>query len=132
MFIYGDEFPLIEDVKKCFSYPASILCWEVSDPWNHGVANLRADGTIERIEEKPQHPQSNLLSNGVMVLNKKIFDYTPEKAGKTEYFFTDMVNKFVHDDKVMAVISKQGIGGISTPADIERVEKILKDKNIIK
>lgn len=132
LFIYGDEFPLSEDVKNCLSHQASILCWEVSDPWNHGVANLRADGTIEMIEEKPKRPRSNLLSNGVMVLNKKIFDYTPEKAGKTEYFFTDMVNKFVHDDKVMAVISKRGIGGISTSADMERVEKILKSENIIK
>lgn len=132
LFIYGDEFPLSEDVEKCLEYQASILCWEVNDPWNHGIANLRVDGTIGSIEEKPKEPKSNLLSNGVMVLNKKIFNYSPEKNGKTEYFFTDMVNKFVQEEKVMAVISEQGIGGISSPADIERVEKILKNKNIIK
>lgn len=125
LFIYGDEFPSPEDVKNCLRYPASILCWEVSDPWNHGVVNLRPDGIIDSIEEKPVSPKSNLISNGIMVLKKKIFNYTPEKAGGAEYFFTDMVNKFVHDETVIAVISRQKIGGISTLADIERVEKFL-------
>lgn len=132
LFIYGDEFPLPEDVKNCLSHSASILCWEVSDPQNHGIANLRSDGSIDSIEEKPMSPKSNLLSNGIMVLNKKIFNYTPEKAGKDEYFFTDMVNKFVQEEKVMAVTSEQGIGGISTPEDLARVENFLKSKNIIK
>lgn len=132
LFIYGDEFPLEEDVKNCLNFPASILCCEVSDPQNHGVANLRSDGSIDSIEEKPANPKSNLIANGIMVLNKKIFNYTPEKVGKAEYFFTDMVNKFIQEEKVMAVISKQGIGGISTPEDIGRVEKFLKSKDIIK
>lgn len=128
LFIYGDEFPVKEDVDNCLKYPASILCWEVNDPWNHGIVNLNADGTIIEIEEKPKEPKSKLISNGIMVLNKKIFDYEPEKNNKTEFFFTDMVNKFVHNTPVTAVISKQGIGGISTPEDIKRIENFLNNK----
>lgn len=125
LFIYGDELPTSEDIVACLSYPASILCWEVDDPWNHGVATLRPDGTIAEIEEKPTHPASRLISGGVMVLNKKIFKCTPSKEDKKEFFFTQMLNQFVKEEKVQAVKLRRGIGGISTPADLERVERIL-------
>lgn len=126
LFLYGDEFPDADDIKACLAHPASVVCWEMPDPWNHGVAILRPDGTIAEILEKPEHPATNLISDGVMVLNKKIFEYQPEKKPNGEYYFTSMVNQFVHDERVMAVKSEQKIGGISTPADIERVEKLLR------
>lgn len=129
LFVYGDELPRSEDIKNCLSYPLSILCWEVDDPWNHGIAVLRPDGTIAEIEEKPAHPKSRLLSDGVMVLNSKIFSYAPEKGAKGEFNFTDMLNHFVKEEKVKAVISKAPAGGFSTPADIERIENILIKRN---
>lgn len=127
LFLYGDEFPDPDDIRECLKYPAAIVCWEMPDPWNHGVAMLRPDGTIAEILEKPEHPTTNLISDGVMVLNKKIFEYQPEKKPNGEYYFTSMVNQFVHGTPVVAVKSTQKIGGISTPADIERVEKLLKN-----
>lgn len=125
LFLYGDEFPDQDDIKACLEYPASILCWEMPDPWNHGVAMLREDGTISEIVEKPERPTTNLIADGVMVLNEKIFSYQPEKKSNGEYYFTSMVNRFVHNERVMAVKSQQKIGGITTPADINRVEKLL-------
>ncbi len=125
LFLYGDEFPDRDDIKACLQRPASILCWEMPDPWNHGVAMLHEDGTIAEILEKPEHPTTNLIADGVMVLNEKIFSYQPEKKPNGEYYFTSMVNQFVHDERVTAVKSQQKIGGITTPADIDRVEKLL-------
>jgi NDP-sugar pyrophosphorylase family protein len=127
LFLYGDEFPAREDIAACLSHEYSVLCWGVDDPREHGLAKLRPDGTIAGIREKPSASTGHLIADGVMVLSKKIFDYEPEPDPKGEYFFTSMVDQFVHDERVMAVISQQKIGGISTPADIDRVDQWLKD-----
>lgn len=126
LFLNGDEFPSSEDITNCLAYENSILCFEVSDPWNHGVPRLREDGTIAEIIEKPQNPEGNLISNGILVLNKEIFSYTPEQRSGGEYYFTSMVNKYVHDHAVQAVRSVQSIGGVSTMEDLKRVEEFLK------
>ncbi|OGH69728.1 MAG: hypothetical protein A2754_03610 [Candidatus Magasanikbacteria bacterium RIFCSPHIGHO2_01_FULL_47_8] len=129
LFINGDEFPRKEDVAACLKFPASILCWEVDDPWNHGVAKLRSDGTIAEIIEKPASPEGRLISNGVMVLSKKIFEYPPEKKPNGEFFFTSMVNQFVRDDAVTAVKVDNAIGGLSTMDDIARLDALLGGKS---
>ena len=121
LFLYGDELPSRQDVAACLTERASILCWRVADPEHHGVVAVGKDGIISEIIEKPAHPAGNLIADGVMVLNKKIFSYAPEKQ-QGEYFFTDMLNHFVREERVTAVASGRGIGGISTPADIARVE----------
>lgn len=126
LFLYGDEFPDPDDIRRAMKYAFSIVCWEVTDPWNHGVATIRNDGTIEEIIEKPKEPKGNVIADGIMLLSKHIFSYAPlQKPGGGEYYFTSMVNQFVRDHVVHAVISKQKIGGISTPEDIERVERLL-------
>ena len=128
LFINGDEFPKREDIEACLKFPTSILCWEVNDPWNHGVPSLREDGSIKEIVEKPENPASHLISNGVMVLTKKIFDYAPEKKPNGEFFFTSMVNQFVQNEHVMAVKTSGAIGGLSTMADIARLDVLLQGK----
>jgi len=129
LFIYGDEFPRREDIQNCLKYPISILCWEVNDPWNHGVPSLREDGSIIEIVEKPENPASHLISNGVMVLTKKIFDYLPQKKDNGEFFLTSMVNQFVRGEHVMAVRTDAAVGGLSTMADVARLDVLLRKKN---
>ncbi len=128
LFCYGDELPNLLDVETCLSHPFSILCWEVDDPWNHGVVSLRSDGTIERIIEKPEHPEGNLIADGVMLLSKKVFSYHADRGAKNEFNFTDMVSQFVSDHRVVAVRARKSLGGISTSEDIERVEQILASR----
>lgn len=125
LFIYGDEMPSSNDIKNCLAYPASIVCWEVGDPQNHGVVTLHDDGAITEIIEKPYLPKTNIIADGVMVLDEAIFDSSPQDATKGEFYFTDMLNQYVRNHKVMAVMSERAIGGISTPEDIKRVEKLL-------
>lgn len=128
LFMQGDDLPSKKDVISCLSYPASIVCWEEDDPWNHGVVALNKDGTIGGITEKPEKPKSNLIAGGIMVLNDKIFGCDlKETLARGEFYFSGMVSQFVKTERVTAVISEWGpkVGGISTPADIERVEKLL-------
>lgn len=130
LFIYGDELPDRNDIARCLSCQASILCWEAKDPWNHGVAVLNNDETIREIVEKPKYPTSNLIVDGVLVLNGKIFegDTINKKVGG-EFYFTDMLNQFVKKEKVMIVKSHMPIGGISTPADLKLAEQLFLKRN---
>lgn len=126
LFLYGDEFPDPDDIRRALLHEFSVVCWEVADPWNHGVATIRSGGIIEEINEKPKEPKGNVIADGIMVVSKDIFSYPPlQKPGGGEYYFTSMVNQFIQDHAVHSVISEQKIGGISTPADIDRVERFL-------
>ena len=132
LFLYGDECPNSQDVKECLKYQSSILCWKVNDPWNHGVVEFDKNNKIVKITEKPKNPKINIIAGGVMVLTSKIFDYKPVVGVKNEFYFTDMVAQYIKKEKVEAVVSKSAIGGISTPKDIERLEKYLKNNLINK
>lgn len=132
LFLYGDEYPAANDIEKCLKYKSSILCWQVDDPWNHGVSELNSAGMILNIAEKPEKPKSNLIAGGVMVLTPKIFIAKPVVGKKNEFYLTDMLNQYFEKEKTKAVISDRAIGGFSTPKDIERLEKYIKNNLINK
>ena len=46
---------------------------EISNPERFGVVALNPDGTVKEIEEKPEHPKTNLANAGPSVLTKIIF-----------------------------------------------------------
>ena len=125
MFLHGDEFPYWKDIKRCLDFPTSTLCFEGDDPWNHGVAELASDGTLESVVEKPQNSTSKLINDGVMVLTPKIFDCKPRIGPKSEFYFSGMFNQYVKKVKVTAVKAEYGWVGFSSPSDIARIEKIL-------
>lgn len=127
LFLYGDECPNPEDIQECLTYHTSILCWRVSDPQNHGVVKISNDNNILEIEEKPIKPKTDIIAGGVMFLTSKIFESLPIKGAKDEFNFTDMLAEYIRKEKVHAVVSEKAIGCISSPADIERIEKYLKN-----
>ncbi len=129
--LYGDEVPSPLDFSQCLRYPASVLCWELPDPWNHGIARLRPNGTIAEIVEKSPHPPGNLVSGGVMVVDHRIFSYVPTPGPTGELFFSSLLNQFVRDIPTVAVRAEWGIGGLSTPDDLERIDRWFTERNIL-
>lgn len=126
LFIYGDEIPSPVDIKNCLVGDLSILVFKTQKPQTNGIAYLRKDGTIGKIIEKPKNSKSNLAVDGVMVLNTDIFTYSPTLI-KGEYYFSTMVNAFIHDHKVFPVGARNFIGDITAPHDLVRIGKILKN-----
>lgn len=125
LFLYGDEFPFAENIKKCLARPLSVLVFESKTPETGGVALLRGDGTIAEIEEKPENPKSNMVADGIMVLNTTVFGYAPLPNKKGEYYLTSMVDQFVRQHPVHAVYAEKFFGDITTPDDLKRIEDLL-------
>jgi GTP:adenosylcobinamide-phosphate guanylyltransferase len=57
--------------------------------------------------------------DGIMVLNTDIFMYKP-----TDEMFRSLVQKFLNDHDVEFIEDKNFVGGLNTPADLKRVQKL--------
>lgn len=77
LLMYADDLYHPQDIAACVAAGPSILAFESEHPERFGVCVLDEEGYLMGIIEKPEHPQSNLVSIGVYVLIKKIFDMEP-------------------------------------------------------
>jgi|21_taG_2_1085346.scaffolds.fasta_scaffold00298_4 glucose-1-phosphate thymidylyltransferase len=97
--IFDDEIS-VGDLGD-FDGGARIFLKAVSDPERFGVAEVRDGDTcsVISIEEKPNHPKSNLCVTGLYVYDNKVFNYikslTPSDRGELE--ITDVNNFYVRD-----------------------------------
>ena len=99
--ILGDnifEYSLAPFVRRFSERPtgARVLLAEVENPSAYGVA-VMADGRIQRIVEKPSHPQSSLAVTGAYCYDSRVFDFlktlTPSRRGELE--ITDVNNRYL-------------------------------------
>ncbi|SMO51302.1 sugar phosphate nucleotidyltransferase [Fodinibius sediminis] len=75
---------------------AQILLKEVDDPQRFGVARVEGNKIIG-IEEKPEHPKSNLAVTGIYMYDARVFDYirTLEPSDRGELEITDVNNHYI-------------------------------------
>lgn len=124
LLMYADDIHGKDGVAKCIEHDMALLVHFVDDPRSFGVIVMNDDGTIKNIEEKPEHPKSNLAVTGVYVLTPKIFDYEVSETHKGEYYLTDMIERYVHSNPMQVVESDFWLP-IGYPHDITRAEEIL-------
>lgn len=123
--IYGDEIPTRQEIAECLKYPLSWLCCLTDTPELSGIAEIKDDGLIVEVVEKPRTPKSNWAAAGVMVFDTEAFSLAPELHELGEYYLSSLLDKLVKKRKVQAV--KMGAcRSFVYPEDLGRVSELLK------
>ncbi|MEV0595092.1 glucose-1-phosphate thymidylyltransferase [Nonomuraea cavernae] len=86
-FLVGGIADLVDAFRQA-DHDAQILLTKVAEPQFYGVAELGPDGEILRLEEKPEHPRSDLAIVGVYTFSPAIHEavrsITPSARGELE------------------------------------------------
>lgn len=115
-----------EALEEAISHPLSILVSPHEHPEKFGVVKVRENGTLEEIQEKPEHPATNLVSTGSMVLDMHIFDYEATRHSSGEYYMTTPLEEMAKEHDFMVVTQPLWIP-VGCPEDIPIAEARLKE-----
>jgi glucose-1-phosphate thymidylyltransferase len=89
---------------------ATVFGYWVRDPERYGVAELRPDGSVISLEEKPQRPKSNYAVTGVYFYDAQACDLVaglkPSARGELE--ITDLNNRYLEQGRLF--LEKLGRG----------------------
>lgn len=97
--IEGGVSKLIREFDSS-DWNAQIVLKQVNNPQQYGVAELRPDGSIERLTEKPRQPRSDLALVGIYMFDSHIWEAVekikPSWRGELE--ITDAIQWLVEHD----------------------------------
>lgn len=98
--IFG--FSLKKDVEHFRSREKGAMTFGVAmatESKQYGVIEMDSDGKVLSIEEKPEHPKSNIAQTGIYMFDERVFDFIkqlkPSARGQLEV--TDLNNKYVQE-----------------------------------
>jgi len=132
LFLYGDDLHGRGGIAVCaLNQDPTVLVAEVSNPEIFGTVIMDKNGYVEEIEEKPEHPKTNLIMTGVMVLDDRIFSFEPPLSPKGEYYLSHAVGAMAKQYKVKAM---RGTAWrpIGYPEDLEKAADFLKRNEHLK
>jgi len=97
--IQGGISELIRDFSNN-DWNSQIVLKEVENPSAYGVAQLRPDGSIEQLIEKPENPPSNLALVGIYMFDHHIFEAVKaiQPSARGEYEITDAIQWLIDHD----------------------------------
>jgi NDP-sugar pyrophosphorylase family protein len=90
--VNGDDLYGAADLAALARHPAGVLCHVVTEPRKFGIAFLRADGTLERLVEKPDLDGRRLANTGAYVFPREVFEIEIHLSPRGEYEITDYVS----------------------------------------
>lgn len=101
VFTDGSVDAFIKCAQK-FRPSVGVLLSEVKDPQRFGVATFNKYGSVIKITEKPQTPDTNLVLTGCYYFKASFFDIfetlTPSPRG--EYEMTDVINILLERNEI--------------------------------
>ncbi len=97
--IEGGISTLIRDFSDN-DWNSQIVLKEVENPSAYGVAELREDGSIQQLIEKPEVPPSNLALVGIYMFDNNIFKAVNsiKPSGRGELEITDAIQWLIDND----------------------------------
>jgi NDP-sugar pyrophosphorylase family protein len=88
----GDDLYGAADLSALAAKPAGLLAHPVDEPRKFGIVFPRADGTLERLVEKPDLTGRQLANIGAYLFPKSAFDIELPLSPRGEYEITDAVS----------------------------------------
>ena len=97
----GDDLYGAQDLARLASVKAGVLTREVQDPWNFGVAHVKADGvSLEKMVEKPKIQGPALANTGAYHFPASIFSMELKLSSRGEYEITDYLSNLALNQRV--------------------------------
>ncbi len=128
LLLTGDDLHGRQGLRAAVRYPLALVAAPHPNPERFGVLTVGADDTVAAIDEKPQQPNSNLVSTGALVLDERIFSYGLPPLTGGEHLATDIFNQLIKDHPVK--ISRTDFWfPIATPQDIPLAEELLSEES---
>lgn len=124
----ADDLHGREALERALTHDLCALATPSDHPERFGVIELNEDGTMKTIIEKPQNPPTNLVSTGVMVLDKGIFNYDVVMHESGEYYLPDMLAQYAQDKPVAVEMQNVWIP-VGYPEDIKDAEAYLQKRS---
>ena len=95
---------------------AHIFLYEVSNPSEYGILELREDGEVISISEKPEQPKSNLAITGLYIFDAEATSIaesvTPSKRGELE--ITSVLEKYLENHLLNYTRMSRGTAWLDT------------------
>jgi NDP-sugar pyrophosphorylase family protein len=89
----GDDLFGAADLADLASRPAGVLVHPVEEPRRFGIDFLKADGTLEKLVEKPELPPPQLANTGAYLFPRHVFELEVRLSPRGEYEITDYVSQ---------------------------------------
>ncbi|GIW80986.1 MAG: hypothetical protein KatS3mg105_2793 [Gemmatales bacterium] len=99
----GDDLFGAADLKKLAQTPAGVLVHPVADPKQFGIVFPGDDGTLQRLEEKPDLAGRHLANTGAYVFPQSVFDIDIGLSRRGEYEITDYLAALARREPVSVV-----------------------------
>ncbi|MCA9459089.1 MAG: NTP transferase domain-containing protein [Nanoarchaeota archaeon] len=122
------DFDMKKALNKIGNSDGLVFGMEVEKPQNYGIMNLRSNGEIYEVEEKPEKPKSNLAIIGayyfksLQTVKKMLNDfYKKEETVKNEYKVVQVIDKYIKTKNLSIKGSK-----VNEWFDCGRVEVLLE------
>jgi len=112
---------------------AMILLKEVEDAQRFGVAECSEDGkTVVGIEEKPEHPKTNLAVAGIYFYDERVFEMIRglRPSGRGELEITDVNNDYIRRGQMTWDVLEGPWTDAGTFESLHRANTMMKDVDI--
>jgi len=101
--INGDDLYGACDLAALARCSAGLLVHPVDEPRRFGIAQVRPDGTLERLLEKPDLDSRQLANTGAYLFPREVFEIETSLSARGEYEITDQVSALAARQPVTVV-----------------------------